>query len=221
MKKDKVKNASKVHTRYYLKDGTLVAGSTTITGLLHKPALIKWSNNLGLQGVDVTKYVDKTARIGTLIHLLVECHITGKKADTTDFTAFEMEMAQNGYKKFLDWEKGHTIEPIFNEQAFVSEKYKYGGTLDFYCKLDGKYTLIDFKSGKDIYNEHFLQVSSYANLLKENKYKVEQIMILNIGREENEPFKHEEIPPKTIKKYFDCFKHLIKIYYIKKELKWN
>lgn len=79
------------------------------------------------------------------------------------------------------------------QKGFVSERYKYGGTLDFYCKVDGKFTLVDFKSGKGIFNEHFLQVSSYANLLTENKYKVEQIMILNIGRNENEPFDHKEI----------------------------
>ena len=103
----------------------------------------------------------------------------------------------------------------------MSEKYRYGGTLDFYCKVDGKLTLIDFKSGKGIFNEHFLQTSSYANLLTENKYKVQQIMILNIGRNEDEPFQHREIPMKTAKKYFEMFKALLKVYYIKKDLEWR
>ncbi len=218
---DKLKKASKAHTRYYLADGTLVPGATTISGLLNKPALVKWANNLGLQGIDSTKYVDKAANVGTLIHALVEGHITGKPVDTSDFTALEIELAQNGFYKYLDWEKQHKVEPIFNEEKFVSEKYKYGGTLDFYCKVDGKYTLVDFKSGKGIFNEHFLQVSGYANLLKENGHRVDQIMILNIGRNEDEPFQHREIPPKTYKKYFDMFKYLIKVYYIKKELEWR
>lgn len=168
---DKLKKASRAHTRYYLADGTLVPGATTISGLLNKPALVKWANNLGLQGIDSTKYVDKAANVGTLIHALVEGHITGKTVDTSDFTALEIELAQNGFYKYLDWEKQHKVEPIFNEKQFVSEKYRYGGTLDFYCKVDGKYTLVDFKSGKGIFNEHFLQVSGYANLLKENKYR--------------------------------------------------
>ena len=93
--------------------------------------------------------------------------------------------------------------------------------MDFYCKVDGKLTLVDFKSGKGIYNEHFLQVSSYANLLKENGYKVSQIMILNIGRNEDEPFQHQEISPILIRKYFDMFKALLKVYYAKKELNWR
>ena len=218
---DKLKQVAKAHTRYYLKDETLVPGATTVTGLLNKPALVKWANNLGLQGIDSTKYVDKAASIGTLIHALVEAHITGKQADLTEYSPLEVEMAQNGFNKYLDWEKQHKIEPIFNEKSFVSEKYKYGGTLDFYCKVDGKYTLVDFKSGKGIFNEYFLQVSSYANLLKENKHKVEQIMILNIGRNEAELFQHREIQPTTFKKYFDMFKALLKVYYIKKDLEWN
>ncbi len=218
---DKLKKASRAHTRYYLEDGTLVPGATTITGLLNKPALVKWANNLGLQGIDSTKYVDKAANVGTLIHALVEGHITGKPVDTSDYTALEIELAQNGFYKYLDWEKQHKVEPIFNEEKFVSEKYKYGGTLDFYCKVDGKYTLVDFKSGKGIFNEHFLQVSGYANLLKENGHRVDQIMILNIGRNEDEPFQHREIPTTTYRKYFDMFKHLLKVYYIKKELEWR
>lgn len=130
-------------------------------------------------------------------------------------------MAEVGFKKYLEWEKQHKVEPIFNEKGFVSEKYKYGGTLDFYCKIDGKYTLVDFKSGKGIFNEHFLQVSSYANLLTENKHKVEQIMILNIGRNEDEPFQHKEIPMPTVRKYFKMFKALLQVYYIKRDLEWR
>lgn len=60
---DKLKKVTKAHTRYYLSDGTLVPGATTVTGLLNKPALVKWANNLGLQGIDSSKYVDKAARV--------------------------------------------------------------------------------------------------------------------------------------------------------------
>lgn len=35
------------------------------------------ANRLGLQGIDSTKYTDKAAKIGTLIHAMVESHITG------------------------------------------------------------------------------------------------------------------------------------------------
>ena len=80
MTKDKLKKMSTAHTRYKTSDGQIVPGASTITGLLNKPMLVKWANNLGLQGIDSSKYTDKAASIGTLIHYLVECHITKKEA---------------------------------------------------------------------------------------------------------------------------------------------
>ena len=44
------------HTVYTDSLGTRVPGATTIIGILDKPALIKWANNLGLAGIDSTKY---------------------------------------------------------------------------------------------------------------------------------------------------------------------
>lgn len=66
-------SGTKAHQRYYLEDGTLAVGVTTVVGILSKPALVKWANKLGLEGTDVTKYVDKTAEIGICAHYLVQC----------------------------------------------------------------------------------------------------------------------------------------------------
>ena len=220
MTKDKLKKMSTAHTRYKTSDGQIVPGASTITGLLNKPMLVKWANNLGLQGIDSSKYTDKAASIGTLIHYLVECHITKKKPDLSDYAPSEIEIANVGLKKYLDWESKHTIEPIFNEEQFVSNEYKYGGTADFYCILDGKYTLIDFKSCKAIYSEHFCQVSGYGNLLRENKHLVEQILILRVGRDETEGFEEKYITPEQEEIYFEIFKSLVGIYYNKKKVGW-
>jgi len=62
---DKLKKKTKAHTRYYLADGTLVPGSTTVCGVLNKPALVRWANQLGLQGIDSTKYTDKAKNWNT------------------------------------------------------------------------------------------------------------------------------------------------------------
>lgn len=218
---DKLKSMSKAHQRYYTSTGELVPGATTITGLLNKPALVHWANQLGLQGIDSTKYVDKAAKIGTLIHYLVECHITKQKTELDDYTKTEQEIAQIGFKKYLDWESKHKIEPFFNEKGFASDKYKYGGTCDFYCCLDGVFTLIDFKSCKGIYDEQFCQVSAYSNLLKEKGYKVDQILILRIGRDETEGFEEKYIVPKQERVYFSIFKNLLKVYQSKKVLGWR
>jgi hypothetical protein len=217
---DKLKTRAKAHTRYYTSDGELVVGVTTVCGLLAKPQLIKWANNLGLQGIDSTKYVDASATVGTLIHYLVECHIKGENPDLSEYSQADQELGQVGFNKFLEWEKEHKVEYIASELSLVSDKNKFGGTIDCIAKVDGELTLIDFKSGSGIYKEYYVQTSAYKELAKEKGYKVKRIMILNIGRNENETFKVESITSQA-SKYYKIFKALKQIYYIKKELKWN
>ena len=74
------------------------------------------------------------------------------------------------------------IEIIFLEEQFVSEKFGYGGTIDMYCILNGKLTLVDFKTGKDIYIGYLYQLAGYLQLLREHKYKVERCICLNIPK---------------------------------------
>ncbi len=219
--KDKLKTRAKAHTRYYTSDGELVVGVTTVCGLLAKPQLIKWANNLGLQGIDSSKYTDEAATIGTLIHYLVECHIKGEIADVSNYSKEDQELADVGFNKFLEWEKQHNVEYLASELQLVSDKKRYGGTIDCIAKVDGVLTLIDFKSGSGIYKEYYVQTSAYRELAKEKGYKIKQIMILNIGRNENETFKTETINLKLATKYNQIYKALLNIYYLKKEIKWN
>jgi len=189
----KVAKKAKAHIVYKLKDGTRVPGTTTITGVMDKPALVYWANNIGLQGIDVRKYVDELSITGTLAHYMVECHLTGKTADMADYTPNQIDLAENAVLKYFEWEKGKTIEPIGNEMALVSQKHRFGGMCDFYCNLNGVPTLIDFKTCKALYNEHFTQVVAYANLLTQNGYQVGDVRILRIGREESEGFEDRKV----------------------------
>lgn len=217
MAKDALKKTSRAHTIYKAADGKRVPGTTTITGLLNKPFLITWANRLGLEGIDSTKYRDEAASIGTLAHEMVQAHLQGVELDTSTFSQRDIDLAENALISFYDWEKNHTIEPIICEIPLVSEKHRYGGTVDCYCKLDGVPTLLDFKTGKAIYPEMFFQLSAYEELLNEHGYPVEQRRILRIGREESEGFEEQGFQDTT--KYFELFKNLLNVYYLKKELK--
>ena len=77
---------------------------------------------------------------------------------------------------------------------------------------------MDFKSGKAIYREHFVQTSAYRELLRENGYDTQRIRILRIGRDETEGF--EERVVSDSRKFFDIFTHLLAIYYDEKEINW-
>lgn len=217
--KDKIKGVSKAHTVYKTTDGRRVPGATTITGLLNKPYLIKWANHLGLEGIDSSKYTDEAASVGTLAHALIQANLQGETLDTSMFSPIQVDLAENSVLSFYEWKSRHSIEPILCEVPMVSDVMGYGGTVDCYCKLDGKPVLLDFKTGKAIYDEYFVQTAAYANLLSENGYKVDEIRILRVGRDETEGFEERSI--KDARPYFNIFSNLLDIYYIKKELGWK
>ena len=73
----KIAKRAKAHTIYKLANGKRVPGVTTVLGVINKPALVKWANNLGLQGIDSTTYVDETAKVGTLAHEMIQEYLGG------------------------------------------------------------------------------------------------------------------------------------------------
>ena len=104
--------------------GKRVPGVTTILGVLNKPALVKWANKLGLQGIDSTKYVDALANIGTLSHYLVECEWRGVEPDLSDYAPQDIDKAENALLSFWAWRDQHEVEPHLVEEPMVVEKAK-------------------------------------------------------------------------------------------------
>jgi hypothetical protein len=218
---DKLYKTTQAHTRYKNLRGEVVPGVTTILGVLNKPALVKWANDLGLAGIDSTKYVDAAARIGTLIHAMVVSSLMGLELDKTDYSENEITQATVGYKKFIDWKSQHDVLPILCEQSYISENLQYGGQIDCYAKVDGLYTLLDFKTGKAIYDEQFCQLAAYKRLLDEEGMAVENTMILRIGRNEEEGFEFRMVNPLGVEAYFQIYESCHKIYQVKKHLGWR
>lgn len=213
---DTIRNKSKAHTQYRLSNGKRVPSVTTILGMIAKPELYRWHNKMGLDGIDTNKYVDIAARAGTCCHAMIEAYMSGKTFDPSDFTKDEQDMADNGMIKFLDWEAHHIIQPIANELVLVSEKNGYGGTIDCYCVLDGKKTLLDFKTSKTIYDSHLYQLSAYKELLLENGYEVDDCRILRIGRDEYEGFEDRAMGDSTL--YYKMFEYAKGLYDTKKQI---
>jgi hypothetical protein len=208
---------AKAHTVYKLADGTRVPGTTTITGLLAKPALIKWANNLGLEGIDSNKYVDAAATVGTLAHEMVEAYLRKERLDLTLYSPDDIKRARRAFRKFVVWSKSVNLRPLFLERPMVSEMQRFGGTIDFYGDRNGVPTLIDFKTSKALYPEHLLQVAAYALLLHSNDFEVRDVYILRIGRDEGEGFEERKVD--QIGKRWELFKHLLEVYRLRKELR--
>jgi len=192
-----------------------VPGVTTVLGLLNKPALVPWANRLGLEGIDAAKYRDNRGEIGTLAHELIMGDLLGVPCDTSEYSRQQIDAAGHSFAFYQDWCKGKILEPIILEFPMVSEKYRYGGTLDYYGKVNNVVTLLDYKTG-GVWTECYLQVSAYFNLLVENGFEPpEKITILSIPRDSGEQF--QEIRFTNYKKGFQAFLLLRELYDLLKE----
>jgi hypothetical protein len=219
MAKETYTHRVKQHTVYRLEDGKRVPGVTTILSVLNKPVLVKWANNLGLQGIDSSKYVDEKATIGTCCHYMVECHVKGSKPDLSEFSPHDVELAENGFLKFLDWEKLYgPLVLLGSEMVLVSEAMRCGGTIDLFVELNGIPTLLDIKtSGSGIWPEMKHQVSAYNAILWENGYRPEQVFILRVGRSADEGFEFQRIG--NLDKHLRVFELCRELYDLNSELK--
>ena len=56
-----------------------------------------------------------------------------------------------------DWARSAALEPLTIERTVYCEVCGYAGTLDLYARVRGVLTVLDWKSGKAIYPEAFLQ----------------------------------------------------------------
>lgn len=218
----------KQHTVYKNSEGKRVPGVTTITGELgwSKQTLIGWANRMGLDGVDTKKYVDDKADIGTLAHLIITNQLQGIKTNMDDYSKNQIEAALNSVKSFDAWAKEHKIEPLLIEYPMVSDKHNFGGTADIFSCCNGKNELIDLKTGKDIYEEHLVQVGGgYRLLMQEAKYVVDRIRILNIPRANSEKFaevliERDEVVYWCEQVFLNCLENYHYHKELRKELKW-
>lgn len=155
---------------YKLKDGTRVSGVTTILsgiklggidGLLH------WANAEGLAGRNHRETRDAAADAGTCAHEMVDCSIHGKEFPTHKYTPETIKRAQGAFSAYEKWAKQTKLKALHTEVPLVSERYRYGGTMDALL-VDGQLSLGDWKTSNGVYVDMLLQLAGYKILWEEN-----------------------------------------------------
>lgn len=188
---EQVKSVRRAKSTYKTTSGELVPGVTTILGLRAKPALIEWGFRIGKQNPNLNslrEYADDLADIGTCVHYLLDCHLRNVDPDLGDFSPNVVEASKTATRKYFDWSGGKKIDVVYADLEMVSDQHRFGGKLDVFADIDGRRTVLDFKTGKHIYTEHLYQVAAYAEMLRERGERVDEIRILQIGRSGSEGF---------------------------------
>jgi ATP-dependent exoDNAse (exonuclease V) beta subunit len=201
------------HSTYINKEKVEVPSVTTIIKLLNKPFIAKWANSLGWKRQSYDKVLEESANKGTFVHETLHEYLfkEGKKFDLSNPEV--LNFLYENLNTFKEFEKEYDIKPIWGEKSFSLDKF--GGTVDLYCELDNKYTILDFKTSKRFYSSHFIQLGAYIQLLEANDYKVEQVAILRI-REGDYDIKI--INREDMNDYIELFNRLVEVFYLVYEL---
>lgn len=171
---------------FYFKDGKPYLSTTTILSIIAKPALAYWyGKEVYWAMVQDPSMDEKTAMAvpyqsgnkaklrGTTVHSIVEAYKT---------TGEELEGIPEDFHKyataFYTFMKEHNVEIVEQEKTVFDDVNRVAGTLDMYCKIGGKFHVVDVKTGKDIYPEVELQLSSYAHMLRLEGKPVDTLSVL-------------------------------------------
>ncbi len=106
-------------------------------------------------------YNEEASDFGNKIHRAID--YTLKDLKLPRLTKAERKV----YDKWLEWWKAQKFELEGAERVVRSARHGYAGTLDALVKRDQKRLVLDWKTGKNHYDEHVLQNIAYQRALLE------------------------------------------------------
>lgn len=82
---------------------------------------------------------------------------------------FDAQKFPTKIQPFIEWAEQHVERFLWSEMHCFSEKAWTGGISDAGCELkDGTVAIIDFKSAKEAYPSHFIQIGGYDLMISAN-----------------------------------------------------
>lgn len=122
-------------------------------------ALMRWSARTGRRYEDVR---EAKARIGTLAHTAIAHALRGEDIDLFMADRGEAAKVLAALEGFRAWLRANVVEPIAIEEPIVSEVMMVGGTPDLRAFVNGKRTVVDWKTGSSLHPKHVVQLEGYS-----------------------------------------------------------
>ena len=184
------------------KDLGYFPSSTTILNAYPQSAhLTRWIAEHGME--EAERIRDDAGISGTAVHTAIENLIAGQTLLRVGYSLKEWWKIST----FVSWWQEYKPEVLATEVALFSKKYKFAGRVDCIAKINGKITVVDWKTSGSLH-EHFpLQFASYAQAVEENTdLKVEQTAVVQMGSKSKAGYKYVEYP--DWKKHLKVFTHV-------------
>jgi hypothetical protein len=155
----------------------------------------------------------KAADIGSVAHRFLEAVLKSEEPSRPRFdpilapnlTQDMVDQANNCIDAGLQFFKEHEITVVQAERPIWSPTYGYVGTGDLKAFFDGRLSILDYKTGKHIYDEYWMQTGAYQTAHEEEfpTEKIEQRVVVNVGRDGK--LRHEVRNNETLQSDFRGF----------------
>ena len=96
-----------------------------------------------------------------------------------------LDHCEQGLQNFRRWLQQSAPDVIAIEEPMVSERHRFGGTLDYVLRIGGKVCLVDLKTGS-LYPKHLAQLAGYGILWSENhpESAIDQYHLIRVSKED-------------------------------------
>src|SRR5690348_16205234 len=150
----------------------------------------------GVKAADRAK--QQAATIGTAVHAGIEWALRTQLGEDAGPEPRLPDAAAWAVESWKDWAKSVALEPLAIERTVYCEVCGYAGTLDLYARVSGIPTVIDWKSGKAIYPEAFLQNVAYRHAADRRGLYSEQGLIVRLPKLADDPAWEVMTVPETV-----------------------
>lgn len=206
----------------------LLRSVTTITKGARLPSFLdEWERDqieqIGVQGY--RDALNQKALDGTIVHKAIEMHLGGEEISRTAIIKLDdgKEYVFDDdtwpmFEAYLEWEEKRKPELIWTEKTLYSLRYGYAGRSDGLMLIDGKSTIIDFKSSKSVQAEHKQQGCAYFMAANEMGEECEQVLILCLGQK---PGRKQGFSESIISNPYEIHNHFMGFYHKNQLVNWD
>lgn len=222
----------KVNRNEYEIVGKKFVRVTRSLSVIAKPGLLTWFQNVGRKKAD--SIIKNRQVLGTKAHKLFEEILKGNEVTTSLYNQ-EVQMDVRLFDNFvdtciIDWES--------LEQRIWSDEFAYAGTADFFGHYKsnvewlvlenhkpakpkfpkGAFVCGDWKTGRDIYPEYWLQMAAYVNAFREQTgIKLAGAFIAQFR---NGKIRVKEMTYDELMRIFEVYKSVLNVYRWKYYKSW-
>lgn len=177
----------------YFWDGKPTFSVTTILNRMSKQALIQWAADqaidhvlakgqrvavgdlaqpqlaISIEDVEAGRKAHAVTRdaagdVGTKLHRYAKDYMRGQ----VSLLPPDMQVQKAG-EAFRAWHSRSTFGEFQIERPIFSLKHYYAGTPDFWGLYNGEVCVLDYKTGKGVYHEAWLQLMAYKIAIEEER----------------------------------------------------